>query len=209
MLRWLVRQQDRDGGFSFSTAGAGSDVDDTGAALEALAGDYAPGAVRARARAVRFLRRQQNHDGGFPQQAGELSNSQSTAFAVQGLLAAGVDPSTLRFSALGYLSALTAPDGHVRYSRGTDQTPVWVTAQALMALAGKPLPVAPVSRGGKSAGRARRGPARPHRPRRGHHRRAHRPRPPAESASTSPALAQLTADAGAIAAIALSPTGLG
>ena len=37
-------------------------------------------------------------------------------------------------SPLDYLRSLIAPDGHVRYSRGTDQTPVWVTAQALMAL---------------------------------------------------------------------------
>ena len=38
MMAWLVRQQDRDGGFNFAGAGATSDVDDTGGALEALAG---------------------------------------------------------------------------------------------------------------------------------------------------------------------------
>ena len=38
-MRWLVRQQDSDGGFSFSGGGGSSDIDDTGAALEALAGD--------------------------------------------------------------------------------------------------------------------------------------------------------------------------
>ena len=35
-VSWLTRQQNHDGGFSFATAGGGSDVDDTGAALEAL-----------------------------------------------------------------------------------------------------------------------------------------------------------------------------
>ncbi len=34
--RWLARQQERDGGFGFATKGAGSDVDDTAAVLQAL-----------------------------------------------------------------------------------------------------------------------------------------------------------------------------
>ncbi len=38
MLGWLVRQQDSDGGYNFATAGGSSDIDDTGAALQALAG---------------------------------------------------------------------------------------------------------------------------------------------------------------------------
>jgi energy-coupling factor transport system substrate-specific component len=209
MLRWLVHQQDRDGGFNFATAGGASDVDDTGAALEALARDYAPGAIRARRRAVRFLRRLQNHDGGFPQQGGGPSNAQSTAFAVQGLLAAGVDPASLRASALGYLSSLAAPDGHVRYSRSTDQTPVWVTAQSLMALAGKSLPLAPVSAGGQPRAQSGKRAAPRHRGGRGHHARTRRSRRSHVGPSTSPALAQLTADAAAIAAIALAPAGLG
>src|SRR5205085_9291296 len=100
-------------------------------------------------RAVQFLRRDQAGDGGFPSLAGAGSNAQSTAFAVQGLLAAGVDPGSIRrrgASPLTYLPSLIAPDGHVRYSRGADQTPVWVTAEALMALESKALPVAAVAR---------------------------------------------------------------
>jgi energy-coupling factor transport system substrate-specific component len=145
---WLLRQQDTDGGYNFAAAGATSDVDDTGAALEALA---AAGAAPARTlqRAVAFIRSQQNRDGGFPSQPGDDSNAQSTAWAVQGLIAAGVSPGTLHRrgapSPLAYLQSLIAPDGHVRYSRGSDQTPVWVTAQALMALAGKALPLGPVT----------------------------------------------------------------
>lgn len=148
-LAWLARQQDNDGGFNFALRGGQSDVDDTGAALEALAGAGGGGAARARSRAVRYLHAQQDRDGGFASQSGAGSNAQSTAFAVQGLLAAGVDPAGLRrggASPLDYLRALIAPDGHVRYSRGADQTPTWVTAEALMALDGKVLPVAAVSR---------------------------------------------------------------
>jgi energy-coupling factor transport system substrate-specific component len=140
MLDWLVRQQDPDDGFNFATAGGQSDVDDTGAALEALAADS--GAHRTVVRAVRFLRKQQNGDGGFPSQPGATSNSQSTAFAVQGLIAVGVPLSSLPHgSPERYLTALIAPDGHVRYSRQLDQSPVWVTGEALMALAGKALPL--------------------------------------------------------------------
>jgi hypothetical protein len=46
-------------------------------------------------------------------------------------------------SPLAYLATLVAPDGSVRYSRIGAQTPVWVTAQALTAFAGRPLPIAP------------------------------------------------------------------
>jgi Prenyltransferase and squalene oxidase repeat len=146
-LSWLIAQQDRDGGFNFAIAGGSSDVDDTGAVLEALAG--ADGhAAPARRRAVAFVLAQQNRDGGFPSQPGGDSNAQTTAWAVQGLLAAGVDPSSLHrhgaVSPLRYLSALIGSDGNVQYARGLTQTPVWVTAEALMALARKPLPLAPV-----------------------------------------------------------------
>ena len=100
-------------------------------------------------RAVAYLRRAQNRDGGFPQQPGGESNAQSTAWAVQGLSAAGEDVNVFKRagsrSPPAYLESLVAPDGSVRYSRTSAQTPVWVTAQALTALAGKPFPVAPVA----------------------------------------------------------------
>ncbi len=144
MLRWIEAQQGGDGGFSFASGGGGSDSDDTGAALEALghAGSHST-------RAIGYLRRHQNADGGFPSEPGGESNAQSTAWAAQGLLAAGVDPGSLHrrgaISPLAYLRTLTVGDGHVRYSRTSDQTPVWVTAQAVMALDRRPLPL-PVAR---------------------------------------------------------------
>jgi Prenyltransferase and squalene oxidase repeat len=150
MLTWLVRQQDADGGFNFATRGGQSDVDDTGSALEALAGVGGGTDAHARARAIRYIRGQQDRDGGFPGEPGAGSNAQSTAFAVQGLLAIGVNPGSIRRgggpSPLDYLHSMIAGDGHVRYSRGTDDTPTWVTGEALMALDGKPLPLAAVPR---------------------------------------------------------------
>jgi energy-coupling factor transport system substrate-specific component len=141
-IAWLARQQDRDGGFNFATAPGNSDADDTGAALEALAGT---GRKRTIARAVAFLRGQQNGDGGFGDAQGAASNAQSTAFAVQGLIAVGVDPDGLRRrgarSPLAYLRGLIGPSGAVDYARDNAQTPVWVTAQALLALAHRALPL--------------------------------------------------------------------
>jgi energy-coupling factor transport system substrate-specific component len=145
-LAWLVRQQDSDGGFSFARAGAQSDIDDTGATLEALARD--PTARAVRARAIAYLRRHQDRDGGFPSEPGQGSNAQSTAWAVQGLDAAGADPASLHRggspSPLAYLRSLIAPNGSLRYARGTVQTPVWVTGEGLMALEDRPLPLAPL-----------------------------------------------------------------
>jgi hypothetical protein len=141
---WIERQQNRDGGFGFGASGSRSDVDDTGAALQALA---AAGASNRRVlgRATGYLTRSQNPDGGFPQQYGGESNAQSTAWAVQGMIAGGRDPAAVRRhgsrSPGGYLESLLAPGGSVRYSRTSAQTPVWVTAQALIALAGKTFPV--------------------------------------------------------------------
>ncbi len=88
--RWIAAQQDSDGGFGFAGRGGGEDVDDTAAALQAViaANGQRGGAV---ARAVAYLRRAQNPDGGFPEQPGGESNAQSTAWAVQGLNAAGVN----------------------------------------------------------------------------------------------------------------------
>jgi energy-coupling factor transport system substrate-specific component len=147
-VTWLLRQQDGDGGFNFAAGGARatSDPDDTGAALEALAGVAGPGAARVRARAIAYLRRMQNRDGGFPASPGAASNAQSTAFATQGLIAAGVGLAGFHrpggANPLAYLRSLIRSDGAIAYARGTVQTPVWVTGEALMALAGKPLPLA-------------------------------------------------------------------
>ncbi len=216
MTAWLSRQQDSDGGFNFATAGGTSDVDDTGAALEALS---RAGSGSTISRAVAFLRHQQNPDGGFPSDPGEDSNAQSSAWAIQGLIAAGASPDALPHgSASAYLRSLIAADGHVRYSRSADQTPVWVTAQAAMALAGKPLPFPPppaatggAASGAGAAGRSASVPGQTH-----HttpsatsahaakvvHHHAH-----PGSGSASDSLGQLAIDAGIAAALVLAPIG--
>jgi energy-coupling factor transport system substrate-specific component len=143
---WIERQQNSDGGFSFGAHGSASDVDDTAAALQALV-DAGAHDARVLGAAADYLIRSQNLDGGFPQQYGGESNAQSTAWAVQGLIAAGRNPASVRRrgsrSPVGYLESLLAPGGNIRYSRTSSQSPVWVTAEALIALAGKTFPVEP------------------------------------------------------------------
>lgn len=141
---YLTRAQNGDGGFGYVPRAA-SDIDDTGAALQALAAAGRRGSATTR-KAVAYLRKAQNRDGGFGQSAGRTSNAQSTAWAVQGLVAAGVRPESVGSGPLRYLTRMQRSDGHVRYSATSDQTPVWVTAQALTALAKKPFPLAAAPR---------------------------------------------------------------
>ena len=81
----------------------------------------------------------------MPQQRGGSSNAQSTAWAVQGLVAARVPLSDVRTSGsptpLAYLRSLVGPSGAVRYSRTSTQTPVWVTAYAVSGARTAVLPV--------------------------------------------------------------------
>jgi energy-coupling factor transport system substrate-specific component len=148
-VRWLEGQQNADGGFSVGGRGIQSNVDDTASVVEGLVAGGRRGTASVR-RAVAFLVRAQNPDGGFALNVGDTSNAQSTAYVAQAFLAAGRNPDRVRRrgsrSPLAYLRSLTQSNGLVRYSRTSTQTSVWVTGQAAMALARKPLPLARVPR---------------------------------------------------------------
>ena len=149
---WLGANQNQDGGWGFA-ARAASDPDSTGAVLQALA---AAGRRTGTGRAVAYLRGVQRSDGGFALAGGPV-NAQSTAWAAQGLAAAGLSPASVRSggrSALDYLASAQVRDGHYRYSSSTDQTPVWVTGQALLAVNARPFPLAPVARASSNDGAA-------------------------------------------------------
>ena len=146
--RWVASQANDDGGFNFDGKGGASGVDDTAAAIQGLVGGGRRATPTVR-RATTFLAGRQNRDGGFPLSPGGASNAQSTAFAVQGLVAAGRAVERIDRGGrdpLEYLTSLIGPDGAVRYSRTSRQTPVWVTGQALLALARRPFPLARVPR---------------------------------------------------------------
>jgi hypothetical protein len=140
---WLRQNQNQDGGWGFAAKSA-SDPDSTGAVLQALAAAGGNAGLRP---GTSYLRGVQRSGGGFALSGGPV-NAQSTAWAAQGLLAAGVSPASVRSggSPLSYLASAQVPDGHYRYSSSSDQTPVWVTGQALMAVNNAAFPLNPVPR---------------------------------------------------------------
>jgi Squalene-hopene cyclase C-terminal domain/ECF-type riboflavin transporter, S component/Prenyltransferase and squalene oxidase repeat len=146
---YLERSQATGGGWGF-VPNSPADIDDTGAVLQALAaaGRRTTPAVRD---GVAYLRSTQDPDGGWGQLAGRTSNAQSTSWAVQGLLAARVTLGSLSHDPLDYLRNLQRRDGSFAYSTTSDQTPVWVTSQALAALQRKPFPLTRAKRGTKIA----------------------------------------------------------
>jgi energy-coupling factor transport system substrate-specific component len=202
-IAWIDRQANEDGGFNFAGRGGPSGIDDTGAALQALGAAGRRRSQTARA-AASFLVAEQNRDGGFPLQPGGGSNAQSTAWAIQGLVASGRDPARVRRAGsrdpLAYLRSLSTGSGAVNYSRTSRQTPVWVTAQAVMALARKPLPLARVPRARRGAAPAARAPAATPAP-----TAAASPRPARRSRPAAPAAPTATPRPVTVAAAAPGP----
>jgi energy-coupling factor transport system substrate-specific component len=149
---WIRRGQNGDGGWGYQPDQP-SESDSTGAALQALAA--AGGGGEASADGARYLSRSQSRDGGWALADSGPTNSQSTAWAIQGLLAAGRDPGSVTKSGhdpFEYLRARQASDGHFRYSASSDQTPVWVTGQVLVAARRETFPLAAVPRAPASGG---------------------------------------------------------
>lgn len=150
-VAWLLRVQNADGGWEFTTSATVSSSDITGAVVQALrhAGHADTDAER---RALTFLRTMQQPDGGFSYSATQPgSNTASTAWATQALWAAGIDPRTWRArdgDPLDYLRAMQQPDGEIRWRAGDGggANPVWMTAYCAPAFAGVTWPVAAVPR---------------------------------------------------------------
>jgi hypothetical protein len=153
---WLVSKQNDDGGWYWQGGTASSEVDMTGAAIEALSAAGAPRAPAERAAfeaaqqdGFAFLEEAQLPDGGFPALPSQNeSNVASTAWAVQGIWSAGGNPETWRTGSgllseepLGYMESMQQPDGHIRWSRSTDVNGIWMTAYVVPAFAGHALPI--------------------------------------------------------------------
>jgi len=137
-LDWLRKVQNDDGGWG-NEQGSRSDAEATASALQALSPDS-----KAAQRALAFLRDAKQKNGGYRVGGNGAINTQATAWAIQGMLATGADPATFGKgeSALSYLAANQAEDGHYRYSKSSDQTPIWVTGQVLVPVSGGYFPVA-------------------------------------------------------------------
>lgn len=135
--RTLIADQNRDGSWPVSLGGDGDSNLTASGIMAAVALGIAPTSTVI-VRAVAYLKRFRNH-GGYALTAGSTPDAQSTAWVLQGLAAAGKrDP-----AAEAYLASLQGSTGAVAYQRGLAITPVWVTAQAALGLARRPLPLRP------------------------------------------------------------------
>jgi energy-coupling factor transport system substrate-specific component len=137
-LSWLNEVQNDDGGWG-DVPGSPSTADGTGAVMQALAPSS-----KASGQGLSYLRQAQRPGGGFPLGGNGGVNTPSTAWAIQGIIATGGDPGSFRRggkSAPEYLTAQQQSDGHYRYSKESNQTPIWTTGQVLVAAAGDPYPV--------------------------------------------------------------------
>jgi hypothetical protein len=157
---WVIGAEDEDGGWYYSGKGPVSEVDMTGAALEALVAAGAPTEPAALAayetaerRGLGYLEEAQLPDGGFPalpRSEGE-SNVASTAWAVQGIWATGGNPEDWKAAPEGrepldYMESMQQSDGHIRWRAGSDLNGIWMTAYVTPAFAGQALPIPPAAR---------------------------------------------------------------
>ncbi|HET8815755.1 MAG TPA: prenyltransferase/squalene oxidase repeat-containing protein, partial [Solirubrobacterales bacterium] len=134
---WLRNVQGQDGGWG-NEPGQVSTADITAAVLQVLT----PGS-RASGRALAYLRKEKRPNGGFAPGRTLSANAQATSWVSQGLLAAGKDPAGFGpgKSSFTFLRELQAGDGHFLQARNVDGSPVWVTAEVLVALSGHHLPI--------------------------------------------------------------------
>ncbi len=131
----------------------------TGAALQALNAPGNPPPGESQRRGARVPARSPGTGRGLPERPGEgESNVASTAWATQGLWAAGENPETWVQGSgrepLRYMESLQQPDGHIRYRAREDLNGVWMTAYVAPAFAGQPLPIPPVPRATQSTSAA-------------------------------------------------------
>jgi prenyltransferase beta subunit len=163
---WLLAQQDADGSWPITCprslcSQASGEVDATAAAVQALdavhlEGEPARSKQAALAKALEYLRAAQRAEhepsdpGGLPEVPSEgEANVASSAWAAQALWSDNVSPETWTFAGgnpLTYMISMQQPDGHIRYRRGSDANPVWMTAYVLPAFSGVPLPIVNVPR---------------------------------------------------------------
>lgn len=145
VLPALLGQQRPDGGWGwgiettpedgFSTS---SDLDTTVRTLQTLRGLGLPSSHPAFARALHYLRSLQNDDAGWGLQNGP-TNTNSTALAIEGILAAGWDPETPAFqrndrTPLVVLLSLQDATGAFIYRPGAEESRFMATLDAVPAL---------------------------------------------------------------------------
>jgi hypothetical protein len=137
-VEWLRKVQGREGGWG-NEPDSESTAEITGAVLQVLT----PGS-KAAEDALAYLRKSKRPNGGFAPGNNLSANAQATAWASEGLLAAGKDPAGFGTgkSSFTYMRSLQTDEGYFLQSPNLESSPVWVTADVLVALSGSHLPIA-------------------------------------------------------------------
>jgi prenyltransferase beta subunit len=152
---WLAAAQNGDGGWGFQTMDDKGDrvpssVDQTAAAIQSLVAAGASVSGTDVQQGIAYLQAAQRTDAGFGQYPSDIrSNAESTAWAIQAILAAKQQPTGAAWtkngkSPVSYLRGMQRSDGSFAHSTSsagkpaTGQSAMLTTTQSLIALAGKP-----------------------------------------------------------------------
>lgn len=132
----IRKKQNSDGGWG--------DVDTTAAAVMALVASGESTNSFSIHQALSFLKSNQRNNGGF--NAWGTTNTASTAWAVNAIVAAGDDPTSKEWEKDGttpidFLISMQRKDGGFNWSENQNMNPEWMTAYVIPALLGKPYPV--------------------------------------------------------------------
>jgi len=139
-VSYLISTIQSDGGWEWNT-GFGSDSNTTALALQALIAGGETLAASEVISGMNFLKDSQNTDGGFFYSdlwGSTESDTNSTAYAVQAILAAGEDPTSGRWvisstNPISYLLSMQLPDGSFEWMPGYGSN-LFATQQAIPAL---------------------------------------------------------------------------
>ena len=146
-VEYLKSQVQPDGGWEWNT-GFGSDTNTNAFVIQTLVAAGEPLDSPIIENGLKYLEAAQNDDGGFTYAPGSSfgtdSDSNSSAYAIQAILAVGQDPQIDTWSKNGkepveYLLALQLPDGSLEWQPGTGAN-FLATAQAIPAILGKSFP---------------------------------------------------------------------
>jgi hypothetical protein len=144
----LKDMQKDDGGWAYGTWNSSSDTNGTALAIQALIAAGEPVTSTAVVRGLNYLEDAQNADGGFPWDPqspwGTASDTNSTAYVVQAIVAAGEDPTAGRWEVGGnhpmnYLVNMQLANGAFEWQPGQGANQL-ATQQAIPALLHRPFP---------------------------------------------------------------------
>jgi hypothetical protein len=148
-VAFLQTNQEDSGAFAFNGKGTGADTNATALCLQALVASGEPVSSARVQNAVAYLHTQQNTDGGFPWANPSLwgtdSDSCSTAWVIQGLVAAGEDPAGSAWTSGGntpfdFLAGMQNPSGAFGLMKSWSVDDLMSTYQAVPAMLACPFP---------------------------------------------------------------------